>query len=185
MRFTETKLRGAFVVELEPVADDRGFFARTYCEREFEEHGLCTQFVQCSVSFNRKRGTLRGLHYQTAPYEETKLVRCTRGALYDVIIDLRADSPTFAQHVAVVLTAENHTILYVPRGFAHGFQTLQDETEIFYQISEFYHAEHATGIAWDDPALAIEWPQMERVISERDRTLPRFAAGSRPRGPGT
>lgn len=182
MRFTETKIRGAFVVELEPIADERGFFARTYCEREFAEHGLCARFAQCSVSYNRRRGTLRGLHYQTAPYEETKLVRCTRGALYDVIVDVRAGSPTYARHVALVLSAENRTMLYVPPGLAHGFQTLEDETEIFYQISEPYRPEHAAGVAWDDPTLAIAWPEMARVISERDRTLPRLQPAAR--GPG-
>ena len=172
MKFTETKLCGAFVVELEPVADERGFFARTWCEREFEEHGLRTRFVQCSVSFNLKRGTLRGMHYQRDPYGEVKLVRCTRGALYDVIIDLRSDSPTRTQHVAVVLTPENGKMMYVPQGFAHGFQTLEDNTEVFYQISELYRPEHAAGVAWDDPAFGIEWPVAERIMSERDRSLP-------------
>ncbi len=178
MRFTETELRGAFVIELEPVADDRGFFARTWCAREFEERGLAARFVQCSVSFNRKRGTLRGMHYQKAPHEEIKLVRCTRGALYDVIVDLRVDSPTFARHCAAVLTPENGKMMYVPAGFAHGFQTLENDTEVCYQISEFYDPEAAAGVAWDDPAFGIAWPVAERIMSERDRNLPRLRAGS-------
>jgi dTDP-4-dehydrorhamnose 3,5-epimerase len=183
MRFTETELRGAFVIELEPVSDERGFFARTWCEHEFERHGLRARFVQCSVSFNRKRGTLRGMHYQKSTHEEVKLVRCTRGALYDVVIDLRVDSPTFARHCAVMLTSDNGRMMYVPEGFAHGFQTLEDNTEVFYQISEFYHAEAATGVASDDPAFGIEWPVADRVMSERDRNLPRLHAGSSRKGP--
>jgi dTDP-4-dehydrorhamnose 3,5-epimerase len=178
MKFTETKLRGAFVIEPEPVTDERGFFARTWCEREFDEHALHARFVQCSISFNVKRGTLRGMHYQTAPCEEVKLVRCTRGALHDVIIDLRSDSPTFTQHVAVVLTAENRKMMYVPQGFAHGFQTLEDNSEVFYQISEFHHPDHAAGVACDDPAFGIEWPVADRIMSERDRNLPRLRMAS-------
>lgn len=174
MIFTETSLEGAFLIEPERREDERGFFARTWCRREFGSHGLHKQWVQCNISFNRRKGTLRGLHYQTPPYEEAKLIRCTRGAIYDVIIDLRADSPTFTQWVAVELTADNRQMLYIPEGFAHGFQTLTDETEIFYQMSQFYAPEYASGVRWDDPALNIAWPAGERTISERDRSYPDF-----------
>lgn len=173
MIFVETELKGAFVIEPERLEDERGFFARTWDRQEFEKRGLDSQLAQCSVSFNKSKATLRGMHYQAAPHEEAKLVRCTGGAIYDVVIDLRPDSPTFKQWVAVELTAENMLMLYVPRGFAHGFQTLQDNTEVFYQISEFYAPESARGVRWDDPAFDIQWPQAEeRVISARDRTFP-------------
>ena len=174
MIFTPTPLPGAIIVEPEPHEDARGLFARTWCRQEFEAHGLETRLAQCSTSFNKRKGTLRGMHYQAAPMAETKLVRCTRGAIFDVIIDLRPDSPTFTRHVAVTLTAENRTALYVPVGFAHGFQTLADDTEVFYQISELYSAEHARGVRWNDPAFAIAWPEDERIITERDRTYPDF-----------
>ena len=170
MIFTETKLRGAFVIEPERFEDDRGFFARTWCVREFETHGLDTRLVQCGVSYNKRKGTLRGMHYQVAPHAETKLVRCTRGAIYDVIIDLREDSSTFRQWVTVELTAQNRRMLYIPEGFTHGFQTLADDTEVFYQISEFYHPESARGVRWDDPAFGITWPETAKMISERDKT---------------
>ena len=175
MIFTETPLKGAFVIEPEPLADARGFFARTWCQREAEQHGLNPRLVQCSVSFNRRRGTLRGLHYQAAPHEEAKLVRCTAGALHDVIVDLRRDSPTFRGHFAAVLSAKNRRMLYVPEGFAHGFQTLEDGTEIFYQMSEFYSPESARGVRWDDPAFGIVWPDADRIINDRDRAYPDFA----------
>jgi dTDP-4-dehydrorhamnose 3,5-epimerase len=176
--FTETKLKGAFVIEPERIEDERGFFARTFCEREFEARGLNARVAQCSISFNRKKGTLRGMHYQVAPHEEAKLVRCTRGAIYDVIIDLRADSPTFRQWVAVELTEDNRRMLYIPEGFAHGFQTLEDNTEVFYQISEFYHPESARGVRWDDPAFGIDWPpEDQRVISARDQDYCLVRAG--------
>ena len=168
MIFTETKLKGAFVIEIEPHQDERGFFARSWCADEFKKHGLNSQLVQCNISFNKKRGTLRGMHYQVAPFAEAKLVRCTRGAIYDVIIDLRPNSPTFRQWMAVELTAENRTALYVPEDFAHGFQTLMDNTEVFYQMSEFYHPECARGVRWDDPAFGIEWPSSQRIMSRRD-----------------
>src|SRR5262249_3900890 len=174
--FTETRLEGAFVIEPEKLEDERGFFARTWCRREFEAHGLNPRLVQCSVSFNEKRGTLRGMHYQVAPHEEAKLVRCTKGAIYDVIVDLRPGSPTFKRHVAVVLTVENRTMLYIPEGCAHGFQTLEDKTEVVYQMSEFYAPECARGVRWDDPAFAIEWPSAERTIIERDRNYPNFSS---------
>lgn len=173
--FTETRLKGAFIIELEKHADRRGFFARTYCEREFESYGLKSRFVQCNVSFNERKGILRGLHFQCSPYEEAKLIRCTRGSIYDVIIDLRQGSPTFKQHLALVLTAENGKMLYVPESFAHGFQTLEDNTEVFYQMSQFYAPEHARGIRWNDPAFGIEWPPEERIILERDQSYPDFA----------
>jgi dTDP-4-dehydrorhamnose 3,5-epimerase len=172
--FIETKLKGAFIIELERLEDERGFFARSFCQKEFEERGLNPCIVQCNVSYNKNRGTLRGMHYQTAPYEEVKLVRCIRGAIYDVAIDLRKDSPTLKQWIAVELTAENHRMLYIPEGFAHGFQTLKDNTEVFYQVSAFYHPESDKGVRWNDPAFRIVWPDDIRVISDRDRKCPDF-----------
>ena len=175
MIFTETKLKGAYVIDPERMEDERGFFARAFCEDEFRAHGLCDRFVQCNVSFNRKAGTLRGMHYQAAPHEEIKLVRCTAGAICDVILDVRPDSPTFREWVAVKLTQDNRRLLYIPTGMAHGFQALVDGTEIFYHMSETYHPESARGVRWDDPAFGIEWPSAEgRVISERDRQYPDF-----------
>lgn len=172
MIFRETPLAGAWVLEPERFADERGFFARTYCRRDFEERGLDPAVAQCSVSFNHRRGTLRGLHFQAAPHEEVKLVRVTRGAVWDVIVDLRPGSPTFRRHFGVALTAEAGNALYIPKGFAHGFQTLEDGSEVFYQISEFYAPESARGYRWDDPAFAIPWPEPVTVISEKDRRLP-------------
>jgi dTDP-4-dehydrorhamnose 3,5-epimerase len=176
MTFTETQLSGAFIVDPEPIEDHRGFFARTWCQREYEAHHLNPRLAQSSVSFNKKKGTLRGMHYQIPPHAEAKLVRCTRGAIYDVIIDLRPESRTFKQHVAVVLTADNRRMLYVPEGLAHGFQTLQDDTEVFYQMSEFYFPEHARGVRWNDPAFGIVWPENDPTIAERDRNYPDFTA---------
>ena len=167
---------GAFVLELEKREDDRGFFARTWCQREFLEHGLNPRLVQCSISYNCTKGTLRGMHYQVAPHEEAKLIRCTAGSIRDVIIDLRPASPSFKQHFAVTLSAGNYRMIYVPEGFAHGFQTLEDNTEILYQMSEFYDPESARGVRWDDPAFAIVWPSANRIITERDRTWPDFTA---------
>ncbi len=175
MIFTETQLNPAFLVDLERREDERGFFARAWCEKEFGEHGLSTRVVQCNLSFNPRAGTLRGMHYQRAPYEEAKLVRCTRGAIYDVIVDLRPDSPTWKRWLGVELTAENRRMLYVPEGFAHGYQTLADETEVFYQVSEFYTPEAEGGVRWDDPAFAIQWPDVdERIMSEKDKTWPDY-----------
>lgn len=175
MRFEETKLRGAYLIEMERLEDERGFFARTWCEQEFAERGLESRIVQCNTSFNRKRGTLRGMHYQVAPDAEVKLVRCTMGAIYDVIVDLRTDSSTFKQWVGVELTAENRTMLYIPEGFAHGFQTLSDGAEVFYQMSSYYAPESARGVRWNDPAFGIEWPAAAaRIISERDLNHPDF-----------
>jgi dTDP-4-dehydrorhamnose 3,5-epimerase len=178
MIFTETTLKDAFVIEPERREDERGFFARTFCQREFEAHGLNPCFVQCNISFNKRRGTLRGMHFQTSPYEEAKLVRCTRGAMYDVIIDLRPASATFKKYFAAVLSAANGKMLYVPEGFAHGFQTLEDETEVLYQISQFYAPEHARGVLWNDAAFGIDWPPAERIILERDQCFPRFSESS-------
>jgi dTDP-4-dehydrorhamnose 3,5-epimerase len=172
--FTSTSLAGAFVIEPEPVEDSRGWFARTWCQRELETRGLDGRIAQCSLSLSKKKGTLRGLHFQAPPFEETKIVRCSRGAIYDVIIDLRPGSATRLRHFAVVLSAEDRKSLYVPAGCAHGFQTLVDDTEVFYQISQFYSPEHARGVRWDDPAFGIRWPDDDRTISDRDRGYPDF-----------
>lgn len=173
MRITPTKLPGVFVIDIEPQGDERGFFARTYCHKEFAAQGLCTRWVQCNVSFNTRAGTLRGLHWQAAPHEEIKLVRCTAGAAYDVVVDLRVDSPTYCQWVAVELSATNRRAVYIPAGCAHGFQTLVDNTELFYQMSAFYVPQAARGVRWNDPALAIEWPACNtRIIAPRDRSFP-------------
>jgi dTDP-4-dehydrorhamnose 3,5-epimerase len=173
MLFLPTALPGVFVIEVEPRADARGLFARTYCAEEFAAHGLCTAWAQCNVSFNVKAGTLRGMHWQAAPHEEVKLVRCTAGAALDVVADLRPGSPTYKKWVAVELTAENRRAVYIPGGFAHGFQTLTDGTELFYQMSAFYVPEAARGARWDDPALNIEWPACAgRVIAPRDLAFP-------------
>jgi dTDP-4-dehydrorhamnose 3,5-epimerase len=169
MIFTETKLEGAFIIDLELRKDTRGFFARTFCINEFEAHGLQTTIAQCNVSFNNKKGTLRGMHYQTPPSQETKLVRCIHGAIYDVIIDLRPESPTYLSHIGVELTAENRRALYIPDRFAHGFQTLTDDTEVMYQMGDFYAPEYASGYLYDDPAFGIRWPLPVSEISEKDR----------------
>lgn len=174
MIFRETPLRGAFVVESEPIRDERGFFARTWCRREFQAHGLTPCCAQCNLSFNRKAGTLRGLHFQTAPHAESKLILCTKGAIHDVILDLRSGSLTFKQHFATLLTSENHRMLYVPKGFAHGFLTLEHSTEVFYQMSDFYEPSCARGVRWNDPGFGICWPGEVHVISEKDRNYPDF-----------
>jgi dTDP-4-dehydrorhamnose 3,5-epimerase len=173
--FTETPVKGAFLMDLEPREDERGFFARTWCEREGGGRGMNLHVAQCNVSFNKKLGTLRGLHYQAAPFEEAKLVRCTHGSIYDVIVDLRPASPSFKRHLAAVLSAGNRRAVYVPEGCAHGFQTLEDDTEVFYQMSAPYSADHARGVRWNDPAFGIEWPAAERIMADRDRTYPDFA----------
>jgi dTDP-4-dehydrorhamnose 3,5-epimerase len=180
MIFLPTRIPDAIVLELERLEDDRGFFARTWCRREFTEHGLSTELSQCNVSFNTRQGTVRGMHYQVAPHSGIKLVRCTCGGIYDAIIDLRPDSPTYRQWVAVELTAENRRQLYIPAGFAHGFQTLADGTEVFYQMSEVYHPESARGVRWNDPALGIPWPLEVTVISDRDRAYPLLPPSSEP-----
>jgi dTDP-4-dehydrorhamnose 3,5-epimerase len=169
MIFRETALPGAFVIEPERIVDERGFFARSWCQREFKDRGLDDNLLQCNISYNKKKGTLRGMHYQEPPFAETKLVRCTRGALYDVIIDLRPNSKTFLKWIAEELTADNYRMLYVPKGFAHGFQTLEDDTEVFYQMSEFYAPEYSRGVRWNDPLFNIVWPDAERTISDKDQ----------------
>ncbi len=174
MKFLETPLSGAFVVETAPNEDERGSFTRTFCHREFEEHGLRFDVRQTSISYNRKQNTLRGLHYQKAPYVESKLVTCIRGAIYDVIVDLRWTSGTFGQWYAAALSADKGSMMFVPAGFAHGFQTLTDDAEVLYQISEFHHPEAAAGLRWDDPRLAIPWRSSNHIMSERDRVWPFF-----------
>lgn len=169
MIFTPTTLADAYVVELRPFADERGFFARTWCQQEFAEHGLDPNMAQCSISFNREKGTLRGMHLQLPPHAEAKLVRCVQGAIYDVIIDLRTDSPTYMQWTGVQLTAENRQALYVPKGFAHGFITLEPNCEVFYMISEFYAPETARGVRWNDEQFQIQWPGQVTVMSDKDR----------------
>ena len=174
MRFVETKLSGVYAIEPEPYSDERGMFLRAWCEREFSENGIAMAVRQCSVSVNYRRGTLRGMHYQTAPHAETRLVRCTAGAIFDVIVDLRPDSRSFRQWVGLELTQENRTMAYIPEGCAHGFLTLADNVEVFYQMSEFYSPVHAHGVRWNDPAFGIVWPGDVIVMSERDRNFPDF-----------
>lgn len=172
MRFIQTELQGAFLVELEPSHDHRGFLARTWCSEEFAAHGLSPRLAQCNISYNCKRGTVRGLHYQAAPYEEAKLVRCTAGSMFDVIVDLRPSSPHHRSWRGFGLSSRNRLAVYVPEGFAHGFQTLEDETDVLYQMSEPFHPGSARGLRWDDPTLNIQWPIAEPVLSERDRSHP-------------
>jgi len=168
--FSETGLADAYIIDVEPITDERGFFARSWCRKEFEKYGLNNELMQCNISFNKKKGTLRGMHYQNAPYEETKLVRCTSGSIFDVIIDLRSDSDTFRDWIGVKLSAENHRMLYIPEGFAHGFQTLEDNTEVFYQMSSEYVAQAESGVRWDDPAFNVRWPLISNIsLSEKDR----------------
>ena len=174
MEFLKTKLPGVFEILIEKKPDERGFFARTWCQQEFVSQGLAGKLVQCSLSFNKRKGTLRGIHYQVTPHEETKLVRCTRGAIYDVVLDLRPKSPTFKDWVAVELTEEKRNMMYVPHGCAHGFLTLEDRSEVSYQMSEFQYSESARGVRWDDPAFQIKWPAKIEVISDRDRNYPDF-----------
>lgn len=172
MLFQPTSLPGAYVIDVQKVEDERGFFARSWCVQEFADHGLDTRLVQCNISFNKQRGTVRGMHYQAQPFAETKVVRCSRGAIYDVIIDLRPESSTFLQWLGVTLSAENRTMLYVPQGFAHGFQTLADNTEVCYQMSEFYAPEYARGLRWDDPKVQVQWPLAISVMSMKDQCYP-------------
>ena len=174
MIFRETELNGAFLIEPERLEDNRGFFARAWCRKEFMAHGLTGALVQSNISFNKRTGTLRGMHFQTAPYEEAKLVRCTMGAVYDVIIDLRPDSSTFLRWIAAELTAENHKMLYVPENFAHGYQTLADNTEVFYQVSQFYSPGSEQGLRYNDPTFGIKWPMDVQVISHKDRSWPDY-----------
>ncbi|WP_226643259.1 dTDP-4-dehydrorhamnose 3,5-epimerase [Mesobacillus subterraneus] len=171
MKFIELDLAGAYLIEMDLIDDDRGFFARSFCSEEFELQGLSSKFVQCNISHNKVKGTLRGMHYQVNPYDEAKLVRCTHGALYDVIIDLRPESSTYKEWIAVELTCDNHRQLFIPEGFAHGYQTLVDNTQVFYQMSQYYHPSSARGIRWNDPAFNIEWPINHPIVNERDKSF--------------
>lgn len=173
MIFKETRIPGAFIIETEQIEDDRGFFVRQWCKNEFEAHGLASGFVQANATLSKKRGTIRGLHYQTAPHEEAKLVRCIRGAMFDVIIDLRPSSSTYAQWLGTELRADDHTMIYIPEGMAHGYQILEDDTEVFYQVSQFYAPGVEQGVRWNDPAFEIEWPEAHApILSEKDRNWP-------------
>jgi dTDP-4-dehydrorhamnose 3,5-epimerase len=172
--FVPTELSGAWLIEPEFRSDERGGFARTWCRREFEVRGLNPNLAQCNISINRLRGTVRGMHFQRAPHAEAKLVRCTRGAIHDVIVDLRRDSSTYRRSIACELSGENHRQLYIPEGFAHGFQTLTDDSEVFYQMSREYHADSSTGVRWDDPSLTVRWPLSIACISEKDRSWPEW-----------
>jgi dTDP-4-dehydrorhamnose 3,5-epimerase len=174
MKFISIPLEGAYLIELEPVFDERGFFARTWCREEFLAHGLNPNFTQCSISLNKRRGTLRGLHYQDEPYQEAKLVRCSSGAICDVIVDLRPASPSYAKWFAVELTAANRKMIYAPEGFAHGFQTLADDAEVLYHITESYQPQYARGVRWDDPLFRVEWPNRDPIISPRDKSFPDY-----------
>ena len=170
MLFIETKIKGAFVVELEKYSDDRGFFSRAWCQKEFKEQGINSRFVQANIGFSKNSGTIRGIHYQIAPFEEAKLVRCIRGAIFDVVLDLRPELPSFKQWFGIELSDENRKMLYVPEGCAHGYQTLVDNTEVFYQVSQVYSPESERGIRWNDPEFDIEWPiDEDLVISEKDQ----------------
>lgn len=174
MIFSQTALPGAFLIDPERLEDERGFFARSFCTTEFEAHGLHTACAQCNISFNPKRGTLRGMHFQLPPHQEAKLVRCTQGAIYDVIIDLRPESPTFRQYLGAELNAANRRMLYIPPGLAHGFQTLEHNTEVFYQMSAPYSPAAAAGIRYDDPAFSIPWPLPISSVSEKDLSFPDY-----------
>lgn len=174
MIFQETKLKGAYIIEPERLEDERGFFARTFCQKEFEKQGLNHRFVQCNISFNKKKATLRGMHYQVAPHEEAKIVSCARGAIYDVIIDLRLDSFTYCKWFAIELSAQNYVSLYIPEGFAHGFQTLADDTVVLYQMSEFYHPESSQGVRWNDRSFSINWPILPCILSNKDASYPDY-----------
>jgi dTDP-4-dehydrorhamnose 3,5-epimerase len=179
--FYQTSLKDAYVLELEQIADERGFFARIWCEEELESHGLDGDLAQCSLSFNHNKGTLRGMHFQVPPHAETKLIRCTKGTIFDVIIDLRARSSTYMKWMGVELSADNRKMLYIPKGFAHGFQTLTDDSEVFYFISEAYRPEAARGVHWNDPVFRITWPEVsKRVISSKDQNWPMIVQGQTP-----
>lgn len=189
MIFKETQLKGAYIIELEPIQDERGFFARSFCKKEFKLRGISMNIAQCNISYNKKKGTLRGMHYQRAPHEEAKIVSCMKGSIYDVIIDIRPDSSTYCRWIAVELQAENreqrtesredlayrlpltapYKMLYIPKGFAHGFLTLEDNTEVFYHMSEFYSPGYGRGIRWNDPFFAIQWPEEAKAMSAQDR----------------
>jgi len=169
MIFTETKIKGVYIIGPELLTDERGFFARSFCKEEFQKHGLDTDIVQCNISYNKKKGTLRGMHYQVPPFEEAKIVSCTKGSIYDVVVDLRRESLTYCQWVSTELSEKNFKMMYIPKGCAHGFQTLEDEAIVYYQMTEFFHPECARGVRWDDPAIGIIWPVPARIISEKDQ----------------
>jgi dTDP-4-dehydrorhamnose 3,5-epimerase len=177
MIFTETPLKGAYIIEIEKIEDERGFFGRSFCRREMEKHGLNGEIVQANTSFSKKKGTLRGLHYQVAPHQESKLMRCVSGAIYDVIIDLRPGSPTFMRWTSAELSQDNYRMLYIPEGFAHGYMALTDNAGVYYNVSAFYVPGSEKGIRWNDPAFKISWPMEPRVISEKDRQHPDFPTG--------
>lgn len=174
MIFSETKLKGAFVIDVQKLTDDRGFFGRLWCENEMKAHDLETNIVQSNVSLSKNKGTLRGMHFQRSPYQETKLVRCTKGSVYDVIVDLRPESQTFKQWFGVKLSETDHKMIYVPKNFAHGFLTLEDNSEVYYLVTQFYNKDHEAGLRWDDPELNIDWPIMVHEISEKDNSHPNF-----------
>lgn len=174
LKLVETSIFGAWILDIEPVEDARGFFARTLCANMLEQHGLESKILQQSVSFNRSRGILRGLHYQSKPYEEVKMVRVTKGRIYDVILDLRCDSPSYLRWDAIELSADNHRTVYIPKGVAHGFQVLDNNSEVFYQMTESYVPSHACGVRWNDPVFSIDWPLSDPVLSERDACYPDF-----------
>ena len=170
MKFIQTKFKGVYVIEIQKNLDERGFFARTFDKKQFLELGLDVDLFQCNVSFNKKTGTLRGMHYQSSPYEEIKIVRCTQGKIFDVIIDLRSNSPTFRKWISFELSSKNHKMIYIPKGFAHGFQTLEDNTEIFYHMSDYYMPKYANGIAWNDKSVKIKWPIENPILSVNDKS---------------
>lgn len=173
MIFTETKIKGTYLIEPELIPDERGFFARSFCKDEFQKHGLEPDIVQCNISYNKKKGTLRGMHYQVPPFEEAKIVSCTKGSIYDVVVDLRRNSSTYCQWFATELSDKNFKMMYIPKGCAHGFQTLMDDAIVFYQMTEFFQSEYSRGERWDDPRFKIEWPRRQkRIISEKDRNYP-------------
>lgn len=175
MIFRECKLKGAYLIEPERISDSRGYFARTFCKEELKEYGLVNEYVQCNVSYNLKKNTLRGMHFQTHPFEECKIVSCVKGAVYDVIVDLRKSSESYCQWESFTLTEENKHQLYIPKGFAHGYQTLEDNTEVYYQMSQFYHGDYSYGVRWDDWIFKIEWPDCkERMISLKDKNWPDY-----------
>ena len=180
MIFTDTELTGAFLIELEIITDERGFFARSYCQDEFKARGLNTNIAQCNISYNKLRGTIRGMHFQDAPYEEAKLVSCIRGSIYDVIIDLRRSSQTYCKWFSVELSDTDYKMLYVPEGFAHGFQALEDNATVFYQMFQFYKPEYSNGVRWDDPAFGIEWPLPVSCINTKDSGFPLLEETSLP-----
>jgi len=172
MIFNETKIKGVYIIKPELLTDERGFFARSFCREEFRSNGLDTDIVQCNISYNKKKGTLRGMHYQVPPFEEAKIISCTKGSIYDVVVDLRRDSLTYCQWVATDLSDKNFKMMYIPRGCAHGFQTLEDNTMIYYQMTEFFRPECAQGVRWDDPVFKIDWPIIQKmIISEKDKKI--------------